>query len=377
LLWGARLFREKAALSWSFLLMGAGVVVLPFIANSLVLHQVTSQEVVPFGNVTQLLYGVASGGERWVKLVQDHPELGSMPDPERTIRSFELIYQVIRQDPSGLLRGAAYQYSMFFSRTYYNVFSFVRGENETVATISWAVMVFLSLVGIIAAWFGRKSPLNGLVLLTALGVVLSVPIVPPADAFGLRMYAAVIPVVVSVPVLGLYTLAARFSVFRRVVLPVPESQPAWAPALYSIAILLVVFVSPFAVNTFRKKTPFKPLTCPPGQQAAYLPLYPGGIVRIIREDVLQLDWMPEFHHGRFSINIHNLPNNEEINEFSKIVDPSTLSYTINLENGEYMLMVAPTEILPDLPTVIRACGQKSLNPSVERYRFFYVSSVTP
>jgi hypothetical protein len=67
----------------------------------------------------------------------------------------------------------------------------------------------------------------------------------------------------------------------------------------------------------------KPPVCPAGETAVTMHYNAGTSVRLIRESVLQLDWLPEFHYGRYKIFIHNLPNDEAINILSQVEPPAT------------------------------------------------------
>jgi hypothetical protein len=169
-------------------------------------------------------------------------------------------------------------------------------------------------------------------------------------------------------------LASRIRWLERPIVQ-QEAPPAYLNLVFSMMIIIGIVFSPLLVIAFRQPFVLDKITCPEGKQAVYFPFNLGSFVRVIREYSLQLDWMPDFHRGRFSINIHNLPNTDAIGELSGVLDPSTLTSTFNLENGEYILVIAPTEILPTPPVVVRACGQISSNQNAAKYQFFYISSV--
>ncbi len=253
------------------------------------------------------------------------------------------------------------------------MYAYVRGENAAVAEIARLALYALAAIGLLYGLVGRKDTLAALVSLSAAGILLSVPFVPPGDAFGMRLYAAGIAVIILLPVMGVFYLLRRFNAPGAVLSP--ASQPHRSPAL---AIVLVItaaaLLAPAAIRVTRQPEQIQPIVCPGEQVPVAYRLTPGSLVRIIREDAWQLDWMPEFHRGRFVRQIHNLPSIEPIEEFERIEGEFTLAASIDLLSGVSLLTIVPTEQLPTPPAVVRACGEWSSNPAVRAFSFFYIRS---
>jgi hypothetical protein len=138
---------------------------------------------------------------------------------------------------------------------------------------------------------------------------------------------------------------------------------------------IIIILSPLMVIALRQPHDYPNITCPPGEQAAAFRLLPGTFVRVIREDAWQLDWMPEFHRGRFVMQVHNLPNIEAIEEYEQMEGEFTLMNTINLYDGRNLLLSAPTGLLPEPPALVLGCGNYTANPKAISYGFFYLHSV--
>ena len=60
----------------------------------------------------------------------------------------------------------------------------------------------LATLGLVLCLRRRREPLPSLVLAASLGVLLSVPFIPPWDADLMRVYAATLPFVAVAPVVG-------------------------------------------------------------------------------------------------------------------------------------------------------------------------------
>ena len=82
---------------------------------------------------------------------------------------------------------------------------------------------------------------------------------------------------------------------------------------------------------------------------------------LIREDVLQLDWLPEFHYGRYKMFIHNLPNDEAIDNLDKVEPPATLMLGYDIPTGKRVWMLAGTDQMPDGTASFR-CAATLLRP---------------
>ncbi len=85
-----------------------------------------------------------------------------------------------------------------------------------------------------------------------------------------------------------------------------------------------MIIAPYVAMKAAVSPDIKSPVCLAGETPVSMHYAPGNEVRLIRENVLQLDWLPEFHFGRYKIFIHNLPNDEAIEILGKVEPPSTL-----------------------------------------------------
>ncbi len=194
----------------------------------------------PFGNFSYSLYGLASGGQSWATALRDHPQADDQ-------EIYRISLQLILEQPNLFLRGVLYNYSMFFSNTGYGLYSYMGGEGSLATALSYAGLLLLSCVGIGNWLVHRDDPFLGFVLVSALGLLLSVPFLPPTDAFRLRAYAASIFTLALLPAMGLYAVMRGLRLER--FSPAGE-HPAYAGALgaFSALVTAAVLLGPFAVR---------------------------------------------------------------------------------------------------------------------------------
>lgn len=376
LLWAAYVFRGEKCLSLKMLALGAIVIAAAYLVHDGVLRQVSGELTAPFGNFARALYGTATGGNPYTQALEDHPELLSLPANEQMGTLYRITFDHILRQPGDFARGAWRQWSWFFSKSYYNAYSYFRGENQLVGEIARWSMYLLCLPGLVVCLRRWRDPYAGLALGGAAGVLLSVPFVPPADAFGVRLYAAGIPAFTFLPAMGIHLLVTRFARLKKWAAPGAPASPAPA-ALLAGLVLVSSLLAPAAICAFSHPLTTGEVKCPNGQEALSLRYVPGTFVRVEREDAFFLDWMPEFHQGRFTLFAHNLPGIDLIDELARVQSPATLVSTAGLKTGRAILLVAATPQMPQPPMVVVACGYWSDKPNSSGYGIFFAESINP
>ncbi|BCY16901.1 hypothetical protein hrd7_07500 [Leptolinea sp. HRD-7] len=372
ILWVGWLFRIKGWIGWKPAGLAALAVIAGFGVNSLVLRLVGTPGGMPFGNFAESLYGLASGGERWSYVYTEIEEARTMPEKER----FELIYrksfELIRQNPMGIVQGSLYQWSLLFSDTWFSVYAYVGGENaEGNRYIHWALYA-LCAIGLVQSIRKRREPLYSFLLVAIAGIFLSVPFVPPGDAHKMRAFAATIPLLALLPAIGLSELANIFPWKYIRETPV-DGTSGHGISVYSTALTAFLLIAPYIAMKTAVKPVVQTPVCLPGETPVNAHYAPGTSVRLIREDVLQLDWLPEFHFGRYKVFIHNLPNDESIAILSKVEPPATLMLGYDITTGKRAWILTGTEKMPQEYGILQMCGNFSdtTDPDILRYGFYY------
>lgn len=214
-------------------LLASCIILLAFGANRLILQTVGISQAA-FGNFSHTLYGLVHGGD-WTQATSDHPEILSMLEIKKNKYIYDLAIKRIQEQPVSLAKGALRAYRSFFfsSRGAYSfvtsslssfnilreVFSLRQQGVITpiiehlkknpkqlfyiVSAIPWFVISsLLAFYGCIHA-LRTKTPQRKMILWVALGILLSIPFLPPWDAQNMRAYAVSIPFFVLFPAYAL------------------------------------------------------------------------------------------------------------------------------------------------------------------------------
>jgi hypothetical protein len=376
-LWIGWLYRKSGSFGWKEAGLACGVVVLAFALNSMTLGFIGVPGGILFANFSESLYGLAAGGERWAEVYNRNPELLQLPETFRYQEIYRLSFELILADPMNLVKGMLHQWSLLFSETWFSLYAYVGGENlEGNQFVHWGLygLCLLSIIQAIRSW---RVHLNAFLLVIVVGILISVPFVPPGDAHKMRAFAATIPMLAFLPALGAAGII-DFIPWKKI--KEPEFSIPEVTGLISFSFILVAFMVIAPVIALKTAEPslIIPPECNADEQPVTMRYSEGNEVRLIREEILQLDWLPEFHFGRYKIFIHNLPNNEAIKVLSQVEPPATLLLGYDIPTGNKVWLLARTEQMPVTHGVIQVCGNylKSTDPDVPRYGFYIPRLIT-
>src|SRR3972149_3584684 len=87
----------------------------------------------------------------------------------------------------------------------------IAGENWRINVLAIWGMYALCIVGIFAWLRDRKDPIQSLIMASAIGVFISVPFLPPTDAYRMRPYAGSIVIFGALPAMGLTYLISKIN----------------------------------------------------------------------------------------------------------------------------------------------------------------------
>lgn len=371
LLWSGWAFREEGRrFSWRVLIVSAVFVIAAFVANLILVRSLASSTGVPFANFSYTLYGLASGGESWHYVFERYPELESLPADEQSRIIYRMAFDLIQQEPGRLIQGAFYNWSMLFSDTWYSAYSFVGGETRIMRNMAQWIVLALCVFGLVR-WFRKPGELlMSLVGVSVLGILISVPFLPPTDAYRMRPYAVSMIVFGLLPALGLL-----FAMERVKIQPTnrPETGSTKPDALLGFTALLVcaALLGPIILNSVGNPPQLASASCAPGLDRISVRFDGGTHFNILREKQPGLDWMPNFHLGRFRQNAHSLPDPNMI-AWAEELDPRTSVFnTLDYQSFENVLVVAPTAELPAQNEFWQVCGEWEEDPSLESLDVFY------
>jgi len=339
-----------------------------FALNFMMVRLIGTPSGVPFSQFSYAFYGLASGGNSYSYVFEVHPELNSLLEPEQTLTIYKLAFELIKNHPSGLLQGAIYNWSKVFSNSGYNIFSYISGENQQVNTIARWGLYLLSLLGLIK-WIKSADAYISFVVAGTAGVLASVPFVPPADAYGMRLYAASIIIFGLLAMLGLTFTLENLKINiadKSGVGEINSKIVVW----YSGIIILILVAGPLIVRGTDTVPVTTTTSCQPDTNSLTISYDPGSSIQVIRQKDFALDWMPIFHQGFFKLNAHGLPDNYLAEWLGTINNRTTLFYTLDIRTNSPAFVVIPTAQLARTGSLMELCGEWIKDPLLSPYYIF-------
>jgi hypothetical protein len=372
-LWAGRLLKEEKWISWRAFFISVSAVVLGFALNLILTRLVAAPSGVPFANFSYTLYGLASGGKSWVYVFETHPELSQIPEPEQSKLIYRMAFDLIRQNPLQTLRGALFNWKMLFSDTWYNVYAYVGGENWKVNLAARWSIYLLCLFGIFASMRNRADPVYSLVLAAALGVFLSVPFLPPTDAYRMRPYAASVVVFAALPAFGFDFLLNQL---KRIpladkVLDKPSLRASSSMLAFMAILLPVLLAAPVLIQSAAKPQRVPAVSCPEGLTPIFVRFDEGTYIHLKRQSEPFLDWAPNFHIGTFRASAHSLADGAMIAWAESLDAPATIFVALDLLSGNRVMAVIPPGLIPETGSPAKFCGEWGNDPRLRGYGIFY------
>ena len=370
---GSGLFLDrKRKFSFKKLIIGAGIVILPFICVFLVGKIYNTVGNSAFNNFVYILYGQAKGGAGWTQFGIDNPGI----DDPRVI--FEFTWDFIKAHPLSLLIGFAKSFFELFNPKGSNLFSFMtRSSSVALNLINWALFFLCFSTAIIQAIKRIKDSKVQLFLMFCLiGIILSAPIAPPRDSGLMRVYAS------TMPFLFLFvSQAAEILPYSAQKEDIQSTKNISLPFfLFTALNSLMILLSPLLFGALTYLTNSQELHCPSNEVEMSFLYFPKVAINIIPDGAL-----PEEHtlyrtYSNFSL---NRPPQDTMPLADNVVstvtgkqEPYTLTIAINSNTGEAFFLLFPQRMIPDTLE-----NQKSLSGcmtllSREAHNLYLLSEVT-
>lgn len=370
LLWGSWCLREAdKRFSWRFFFLGGGAIGAGFALNLVIMRLIGAPSSVPFSQFSYALYGLASGGNSWSYVFKVHPELFEILEPKKTQTIYKLTFELIRNDPTLLFQGAFHNWSMLLSNSWYNAFSFAGGENYYINILTrWGLYLLCSL-GFIKWMRNIADPYTSFITAATVGILISVPFVPPADSYGMRLYAASIIIFGLLPAMGLVFVLENL---RITALHKPTIHATDSPAIawYSTLLIFLLLIGPLIVRGTSYMSRTVATSCQADMNSIVILFSPGSYVNVIREKDFALDWLPVFHRGIFTRNAHSLPDKYLVRWLETIEPSTTLFDTLDYQSNKAVLVTLPTSLLPKYGSTVELCGRWKSDPVLQDYNIF-------
>ncbi len=302
---GARRVKLRAALA------GLAAIVAVFAANAALTRIVTPTSPGGFVNAIDAWYTLAVNGRealgitpsgqilpqtRWLQIYQDHPELRTLPPDRVGGRKRAIFLDEIRAYPHAFVVGALLEWKEYFLDS--KIFESFR--NRTARSL----VLILALVGLVAAWRGRRDRLVGFALVCNLAIFASVPFLVGG---GLRVQAATVAFTALLCSLGLSALAARIGrpYSRDAAVAARPSLPYLAGAL-AAATLFLAAIAAGPLRGGLVATGAAP-RCEPPEIGLTLRYNPGAALRVAGDGAEPLFLLTTIRHAELAARVESTP----------------------------------------------------------------------
>lgn len=360
-----------------FLLIGFLLIIAGFGVNAWVAQRFGTPDNALFGNFSYSLYGIVKD-DGWDRIFIDHPEVSLLAEPQQSKAIYGLAIQTLLRDPLLALQGMLHQYVYFFTDvTWFSIYSYASGDNIWVAWMIHALLFTLNLVAVTSWWKHRRDPHLLTALAVWLGVILSIPFVPPSHTHYLRAYAGAIPWIAALPAIGLSLIIKKFQ--RLSFLEGKRStsaSPLFSILTSGLIVCLAIF-GPFLA--FGKATIIKSnsIVCPPGSEAAVGDLSQGSILLLHSGNHNIHHRVPDLAHGIFRMRVHGLPGEADYLRFEAIPEQMALGSIYDQISDGPLWVLIPFEKKPSDWGSVLLCGRVLRDEPFRDKRFFEVDQLIP
>jgi hypothetical protein len=371
LLWVWWSNRKKNLKQWlsPLAFLGLGIA-LGFGINLIFGSIIATKDSVPFSNFSYTFYGLAKGGN-WTLISSEHPELSKMNNEEATHMVYALTLKSIREQPQIFVGSVLKAYQMFFdpSNKSCSYGFFTGGEvatfadnksNGRIVYLMGRILLFLlGAIGIFSAYLKRETPFFSLVLFFYLGVLLSVPFLPPWDADRMRAYAVSMPLIIMVPVIGLEYLLEKvkikFLLNKGNDLDVSQGLLFGWPLLIIVVCTLVPIVLLKINSNGNEKSQFPSVTCQPGEKSVNFIYHKGFSVRVW-DKINNNQSFPDLAYSDYIRGVHNFDYSNVITELDALTPPVMILKTMDEKNFSPLWVIMNPDITPEDGRLVSGCA---------------------
>ncbi|MEI8132783.1 MAG: hypothetical protein WCG34_10135, partial [Leptolinea sp.] len=356
--------------------LACAAITLGFIVNLAVFGLYASPANTPFGNFSHTIYGLARGGLGWTQIYTEHPETWGMAADEQSSYIYSLAMDSIQRKPWNLVTGISSSYATFFSLDdYYGSIGWFGGEGTIgiLARIFWYVLFGL---GIFECIRNFKKPTRSLILAALLGIFLSIPFAPPIDSNRMRAYAATIPFFVIIPCFGLSFLT---NLLPWKFLRNQESQPQALLPVFTLSAVLVLLMTLVPLLPFRigQQVKAPSAVCPAELTSVSFRILPGNHIRIVQQESLSQDWVPEIREKNFATRVHNLPNWETYPLFTDVKPGQIILADLDLQTTKEMILIAEWQPVSEKTGIQTVCARPSDDRMLREYNVYFAEEYMP
>lgn len=311
-LWMGWALRSEKRFSWKVTIIALGGMVIGYIlVNSIFARLVGIPPGSSFGNFSYALYGQVRGGAGWHSAIED---LGTR-DPSIVYRA---AFDFFLDHPISLFIGFAKSYRDFFLAGDPGIFPFGNYTLQNAPGIAlWLATLYLLIRGGIHLISDIRSSHSSLLLAGFVGIVLSIPFLPPIDG-GARFYASATPFFFVLPAMAL-------SLFLKKIDRNGSMKGGWAgdwktPQIISIVALVLTMIMPVVLYTARSSSQISDHgmpQCQAEQEPFVIEFHPGSYIDLVENTPSRCHGVPSVCFDDF---ISNNPEKGTDDFYRELID---------------------------------------------------------
>ena len=273
-IWVGWIFRGTKRFSLRAALIAISIIFFTYLLGNTVLrHLIGAEGGSSFGNFAFSLYGQVRGGTGWHSAIDT---LGTR-DTSKIFRA-ALLYFV--DHPFSFVLAALKSYRDFFLPGTVGIFIFdVTGKKALVGFVLWIVSLGLLTFGIIKLSKHIRSNVSSLLIASFIGVLLSIPFLPPIDG-GSRFYASTMPFFFALVSVGLGKFPVENS---KTINETDYSHSMTKFRMISIVLLILAIPIPLMNHFIQKPEKFDIPECASGQNPFVIRVSTGSYIDIVRK----------------------------------------------------------------------------------------------
>ncbi|HEX7555070.1 MAG TPA: hypothetical protein VF338_00495, partial [Leptolinea sp.] len=368
--WG---FRDGRKYNWKAVIISGVAAGLGFLINSIIYNTLAGSNSSSMANFSYTLYGLVVGGKGWKQYPIDHPDVINMIEPFQSRAIYLYAWEAFKTNPFATVQGAFRYWGTFFTFDWYGAFGYIEGASSVETFIGRGFMAILSLGGLIYAVINYKKPVVSMVLAGVLGIILSVPFVPPLDA-EIRTHAAGIPWFIS---LGMFGIIGIQSIWKKSFLQLPSDVtfPSFSGELWSMAacFVILVFVAPLLVHGFVLPREIPTMnSCQQDEVRVVTVISKGSYINVLSDAALEKSMVPNVRYTDFNKSMHDSPMFRMALKMFPVGAGSSFFTGYNWSDRQFEDILGPTELFEKNQGWVELCGWREVDAT--EYGFFHAET---
>lgn len=289
-----------------------------------------------FGNFAYTIYGQVRGGVGWHSAID---ELGTR-NPSRV---YQAAWEAFLATPSDFFKGIAKAYRDFSLPGGRSIFVFgTKNRNYELDLVLWGLTIIIMLRGIYLLIFNRRSDVSTLLLAGFIGILLSIPFLPPIDG-GMRFYASTMPFFFVLLAVGI----SRFT--NRDEEPAPAKNELLFLRFIAVTLLtLTVLLPPVTLRVSSRPTLTAPI-CSSEQRPFVININPGSYIDLVQNENAPCGLTPKICYDNFLTHNTEMHIDDFYQQLDTLASTSGTGMriipTINLLDGYFQYFVTADSLV--------------------------------